>query len=52
MAEALGPKASAAIADVRSSESFEAFAAHAPYALESEKYNLLELVKRLRSENR
>jgi len=43
-----GPKACAAAADVRSTDSF---AAHAPYTLESEKYNVLEVVKRLRSEN-
>lgn len=48
MAEELGPKAYAVAVDARSTDSF---AAHAPYMLESEKYNVLEVVKRLRSEN-
>ena len=48
MAEELGPKAYAVAFDARSTDSF---AAHAPYTLESEKYNVLEVVKRLRSEN-
>ena len=29
----------------------DSFAAHAPYTPESEKYNVLEVVKRLRAEN-
>jgi hypothetical protein len=48
MAEELGPKAYAVAFDARSTDSF---AAHAPYTLEPEKYNVLEVFKRLRSEN-
>ena len=46
--EELGPEAYAVAVDVRSTDSF---AAHAPYTPESEKYNVPEVAKRLRSEN-
>ena len=51
VAEELSPKACAATVDVNSTDSPEALAAHVPQTLESEKYNVLEVVKRLRSEN-
>ena len=51
MAEELGPKACAAAVDLRSTDSSEALAAHAPHTQESEKYNALEVVKRMRPEN-
>ena len=51
MPEELGPKAPAAMFDLRSIESLKALAAHAPYTPESGKYKVLELVKRLWLEN-
>jgi len=39
------------IAETRWRDIADSFAAHAPYTPESEKYNVLEVVKRLRSEN-
>ena len=50
MPKELGPKPCAAAADVRSSDSFNVLAAQAPLTLGSEKHNVLEVVKRLRSE--
>ena len=51
MPKELGPKACAAAADVRSTDSSDALAARAPHTLVSETHNVLEVVKRLKSEN-
>ena len=51
VAEELSPKACVATVDVNGTDSPEALAAPVPETLESEKYNVLEVVKRLRSEN-
>ena len=51
MSEELGPKACAATVDVRITDSSEALAAHAPHTQQPEKYNVLEVVKRMSSEN-
>ena len=50
VAEELGPKAHAAALDVRSTESFEALAAHAPYTPDAEKYNVQAIIRQLISE--
>ena len=39
------------IAETRWQEIADSFAVHAPYTPESEKYNVLEVIKRLRTEN-
>ena len=46
----LGPKAHAAALDVRSTESFEVLAAHAPYTPDAEKYNVQAIIRQLISE--
>ena len=51
MPEELGRKACAAKAGVHGRDSSDALAALAPHKLASEKHNVLEVVKRLRSEN-